>query len=221
METQQKTLLIPVGHEQLHGDLSIPREAVGLVLFAHGSGSSRFSPRNRFVAQSLNHAGLATLLADLLTEDEDAHYASRFNINLLTDRLIAVTQYVMALPETADLALGYFGASTGAACALSAAARLPASIRAVVSRGGRPDLAASALARVKAPTLLLVGSLDTQVITLNKRALNMLTCEKQIMIVQGASHLFEEPGKLDEVALLARTWFLQHLHPAHAHLLTH
>lgn len=204
-------IAVPVNHSQIHGNLEIPAHAGSIVIFSHGSGSSRFSPRNKYVADYLNKAGIATLLIDLLTEEEDHLYANRFDIDLLTSRLVAVTRYVHGLPGLDDFTTGYFGASTGAASALRAAAEMGEDIQAVVSRGGRPDLAAGALAKVKAPTLLLVGSLDGEVITLNKRAYNMLACEKKIDIVQGAGHLFEEPGKLAEVAELARDWFAHYL----------
>lgn len=193
------------------GNLRIPSSPSGFVIFSHGSGSSRFSPRNRHVAEVLNDANIATLLVDLLTVDEDKDYMNRFNIDLLTNRLVAVTEHCCHLPELKDLPAGYFGASTGAASALNAAAQLPDLIRAVVSRGGRPDLAERSLPRVKAPTLLIVGSLDTDVIMLNKHALAIMACEKQLHIVPGAGHLFEEGNTLDEVARLATQWFTSHM----------
>ena len=195
----------------LDGDLLVPAGATGIVVFAHGSGSSRFSPRNRMVARTLNDAGMATLLVDLLTPEEelvdDRTRELRFDIPLLADRLAAVTDWVGSHRGTADLAIAFFGASTGAAAALSAAAMRPGHVAAVVSRGGRPDLAADMLARVQSPTLLIVGGLDDQVIVLNRAALARLRCEKQLVIVPGATHLFEEPGTLEQVATLARDWF--------------
>lgn len=201
---------IPVGTKYLQGDLVIPRGARGLVLFAHGSGSCRHSPRNRLVALELRKAGLATLLMDLLTDDEEragdrAQY--RFDIGLLADRLLTASRWVHAQPETADFPVGYFGASTGAAAALVAAARSPRHVSAVVSRGGRPDLAGGILPSVEAPTLLIVGGEDFEVIGLNRQAYDQLRCQKQLVIVPGASHLFEEAGALEEVARLARSWF--------------
>lgn len=204
-------ITIPVGGQVIKGNLNIPVDAEMLVIFSHGSGSSRFSVRNKFVAESLNEVGIGTLLIDLLTEEEDQTYANRFDIDLLTDRLIEATVYVSNLSGLENFSIGYFGASTGAACALRAAACLPERIHAVVSRGGRPDLAAGTLPKVKAPTLLIVGSLDTDVITLNRRALTMLSCKKQIEIVPGAGHLFEEGGKLLIVADLAKDWFTHYL----------
>jgi putative phosphoribosyl transferase len=199
----------------LEGDLSVPRNAAGIVLFAHGSSSGRHSPRNGFVAQVLRDAGLGTLLIDLLTAKEEAvdrHTAHlRFDIRLLTERLVGATDWLAMREETADLPVGYFGASTGAAAALCAAAERPARIAAVVSRGGRPDLAGPALSRVRAPTLLIVGGNDTPVIGLNEAALRQLgTTEKRLVIVPGATHLFEEPGTLEAVAHLASEWFTQH-----------
>jgi putative phosphoribosyl transferase len=195
---------IPVGKETLKGTLNIPPDANALVIFSHGSGSSRFSTRNNFVAERLNKEKMTTLLTDLLTEQEDLIFENRFNIELLTARLISVTSYVRKLPQLKDLPTGYFGASTGAASALQAAGELNA-IHAVVSRGGRPDLAKK-LNEVKAPTLLIIGSLDIDVIVLNEKAYLQLVCEKEMEIVNGASHLFEEAGTLDEVAKLATNW---------------
>jgi len=216
---EAREISIPVGRGiQVKGNLVIPPDAGALVLFSHGSGSSRFSPRNRFVAGVLNRAGMATLLSDLLTENEDAIYANRFDIDVLTERLVAVTRYARQLPELAGLLTGYFGASTGAASALKAAALLGESISAVVSRGGRPDLAGEALQRVTAPTLLIVGSLDEPVIGLNEQAYARLRYEKKLQIIPGASHLFEEAGKLEQVAELAREWFMQHFHQARQEL---
>jgi putative phosphoribosyl transferase len=195
----------------LTGNLSIPEEAKGLVIFAHGSGSSRFSPRNNFVADILNNRNLATLLTDLLTPLEDETYENRFNISLLSSRLVKVTEWALQQEQLQSLPTGYFGASTGAASALQAAALLAYTIKAVVSRGGRPDLAKHALGEVKAPTLLIIGSLDEQVIDLNKIAYDQMSCKKKIEIVGGASHLFEEPGTLHKAADLAANWFQQHL----------
>lgn len=207
----KKEVSIPIDRIALVGDLSIPEDAKGIVVFAHGSGSSRHSSRNKYVAQILEDAGFATLLFDLLTVKEDLDYSVRFDIDLLTDRLIRVTDWLKSDPETADLDVGYFGASTGAAATLKAAATLQDIIGAIVSRGGRPDLAERALMQVRTPTLLIVGGLDTKVIELNEQAFAMLRTEKEIRIIPGASHLFEEPGKLEEVANLAVEWFDQHL----------
>jgi dienelactone hydrolase len=199
----------------LEGNLAIPENPRALVLFAHGSGSSRHSPRNRFVAEVLQDAGLATLLFDLLTVDEEEIDATtahlRFDISLLAERLIRATQWAVGNASTKDLRVGYFGASTGAAAALVAAAEMPDRVGAVVSRGGRPDLAREALPLVKAPTLLIVGGADHPVIEMNQEALTEIQAEKQLEIVPGASHLFEEPGALEEVARLARNWFDRHL----------
>ena len=191
----------------LKGNLSIPENATGMVIFSHGSGSSRLSPRNNYVAKVLNEKGLATLLFDLLTEDEDRIYENRFNIDLITMRLIDVTQWVQNHKESKDLVIGYFGASTGAASALRAAAFYKNDIGAVVSRGGRPDLAMQELNRVTAPTLLIVGGWDQQVIQLNEKAYQGLKCYRKLEIVPEASHLFEEPGKLQQVADIAAAWF--------------
>lgn len=208
MET--KEINIPVRNLTLKGHLNIPLEANSLVIFSHGSGSSRFSARNNYVAEILNKEKIATLLVDLLTESEDRIFENRFNIYLLTKRLITVTSYIHQLPELKKLPIGYFGASTGAASALQAAAQLSDLIHAVVSCGVRPDLAGT-LIQVEAPTLLIVGSLDTSVIALNEQAYSLLRCEKRMEIVEGASHLFEEPGKLDKVAELATKWLKKHL----------
>jgi putative phosphoribosyl transferase len=206
---------IAAGRARLEADLSLPEGTTGLVLFAHGSGSGRASPRNRHVAARLNAAGLGTLLADLLTRDEEAvdrdTGALRFDIGLLAERLIGAIDWLKANEATAGLALNLFGASTGAAAALVAAERRPVAVRTVVSRGGRADLAADHLAKVTAPTLLIVGGEDAQVIALNRRALALLACEKELVIVPGAGHLFEEPGALDTVATLACDWFVRHL----------
>ena len=198
---------IPVNGVELEGVLVVPPAARGVVLFAHGSGSSRHSPRNNFVAETLRAAGIGTLLMDLLTQKEDAIYQTRFDIDLLTWRLERATQWLMEEPQAQSLDIGYFGASTGAAAALNAAATLGPSIGAVVSRGGRPDLALAALGSVQAPTLLIVGALDDVVIELNRKAYERLKPEKHLAIVPGATHLFEEPGTLQEVARLAGDWF--------------
>jgi len=199
----------------LEGNLNLPRDASGIILFAHGSGSSRHSPRNRYVAKLLNEGKLATLLVDLLTTEEEAVDLQtaqiRFDIGLLAQRLVGVTDWLTSHPDTRHLRVGYFGASTGAAAALVAAAERPKVVGAVVSRGGRPDLAGPVLGQVRAPTLLIVGGNDLQVIELNRWAFAQLRCEKQLVIVSGATHLFEEPGALDEVARLAREWFLSYL----------
>jgi len=202
---------IPANGINLEGALVIPLSARGIVLFAHGSGSSRHSPRNNFVAQVLHKAGMATLLMDLLTREEDSVYQNRFDIDLLTWRLERATQWVMEQPQSEALVVGYFGASTGAAAALQAAATFGPAIGAVVSRGGRPDLAMPALDRVQSPTLLIVGGLDDVVIDLNRKAYRKLNTEKHLAIVPGATHLFEEPGTLEEVARLAADWFERHL----------
>ena len=202
---------IPVGTVKVTGDLIIPPNAEAIVIFSHGSGSSRHSSRNKYVAEKLQHAGFATLLFDLLTVQEDLDYSKRFDISLLTERLIEVTEWMAKDQRTSGLDIGYFGASTGAAATLEAAAHLGDKIKAIVSRGGRPDLAAHKLPLVKAPTLFIVGSLDYEVIQLNELAFNLLTCEKEITIVKDATHLFEEPGKLEEVAGIARAWFHKHL----------
>ncbi|HKI85180.1 MAG TPA: alpha/beta family hydrolase [Thermoanaerobaculia bacterium] len=206
---------IPVSDLVLPGTLTVPADADGLVIFAHGSGSSRQSPRNRLVAEKLNQSGLATLLFDLLTSAEetaDSYDARlRFDVPLLSDRLVAVTDWVAAFPPAHGLPLGYFGASTGAAAALVAAAARPALVEAVVSRGGRPDLAEFALARVKAPTLLIVGARDRSVLLLNRQAQRQLTAANELEVVPAATHLFEEAGKLEEVAALAASWFTGNL----------
>lgn len=206
---------IPLEKDALEGHLSIPENPQGLVLFVHGSGSSRLSPRNQFVAQILNQAGMATLLFDLLTREEEkidnltAQF--RFDIELLTDRLIQATEWVNNNQNIRSLKRGYFGASTGAAAALLAAAERPKIVSAIVSRGGRPDLALSGLEKVKAPTLLIVGGRDFSVIEMNEVAFEKLICEKKMEIVSGATHLFEEEGKLEQVAELAKNWFNHYL----------
>jgi dienelactone hydrolase len=207
-ESQVKIALEGVTHL---GDLGIPANARGLVLFAHGSGSSRLSPRNRYVAGVLQQHHVATLLFDLLTAREDEVYATRFDIELLTRRLMEAARWAQTEPAVRALPLGFFGASTGAAAALRAAARMGEPVRAVVSRGGRPDLAMDELPKVAAPTLLIVGGYDDVVIELNRQAYANLSCEKQLKIVPGATHLFEEPGTLEQAALAAAEWFEQHL----------
>ena len=212
---EERLVRIEAGSVLLEGNLSLPEGARGIVLFAHGSGSSRLSPRNRHVAKLLNQARLATLLVDLLSPEEEAidlrTAQLRFNIGLLAERLVGITDWLVKEPDTQPLRIGYFGASTGAAAALVAAAERPKMVRAVVSRGGRPDLAGPALAHVEAPTLLIVGGNDLLVIELNRAALVQLRSEKRLVIVPGATHLFEEPGALDEVARLAREWFERYL----------
>ena len=215
---EQQSVEIDAGVDTvLKGDLKIPEQATGIVLFAHGSGSSRFSPRNRYVARIFNEAGLATLLMDLLTaqeEDTDALTGHlRFDIGLLAGRLTAALDWIMREDGIARLNIGLFGASTGAGAALVAAAQRPSWVSAVVSRGGRPDLAGAALSNVRAPTLLIVGERDTQVIALNKQAQARMQVVNRLEIVPGATHLFEEPGALDAAAALARDWFLTHPAP--------
>jgi putative phosphoribosyl transferase len=213
--TLQREVAVAAGPVEVRGILTIPEEASAVVLFAHGTGSGRLSPRNRQVAESLHHAGLATLLFDLLTEEEERADLEtghlRFDIGLLSERLSEATRWLEETPQTAGLRVGYFGASTGAAAALVAAAERPGPTGAVVSRGGRPDLAGDALDRAEAPTLLIVGSLDPVVLDLNREALERLPGEKDLQVVEGASHLFEEPGALDRVADLARDWFVRYL----------
>jgi putative phosphoribosyl transferase len=212
---EERQVRVTAGLATLEGNLNLPERAQAVVLFAHGSGSSRNSLRNRYVAHVLNEVKLATLLIDLLTAEEEAidlrtaHL--RFDIGLLAERLVGATDWLKESTDTRRLPIGYFGASTGAAAALVAAAEHPDAVRAVVSRGGRPDLAGSALLRVRAPTLLIVGGNDVQVIELNRVALAVLRCEKELVIVPGATHLFQEPGTLHEVARLAREWFQHHL----------
>ncbi len=207
---------IPIGTAEVVGNLDVPGDASGLVIFAHGSGSSRFSRRNRQVAASLQKAGFGTLLMDLLTAEEDRADAItaefRFNIPLLAERLAGATVWARSQETARDLRIGYFGASTGAAAALIAAAQRPDDVAALVSRGGRPDLAGKALGSVQAPTLLIVGSLDAVVIGMNREAAQKLRCENKTVLVPGATHLFEEPGALEEVSKLARDWFSAHLH---------
>jgi len=210
-----KEVAIPVKSITLKGELAVPLNATAIIVFSHGSGSSRFSSRNQMVAAYLRERNFGTLLFDLLTNQEDEDYDNRFNIDLLSSRLIGVTEWLNANPATKDLSVGYFGASTGAASALQAAANL-GSVGAVVSRGGRPDLAMRFVERVEAPTLLIVGGLDSVVLELNQRVLQRLHCPKDLIIVEGATHLFEEPGKLDKVATLAAEWFEKYLSPVAA-----
>ncbi|MGE5407686.1 MAG: dienelactone hydrolase family protein [Syntrophothermus sp.] len=209
--TREWAVEIPAGQVGLQGDLALPAEPAGLVIFAHGSGSSRRSPRNRKVAAALHERGLATLLFDLLSEDEAERRGNVFDIELLSGRLVAATRWAEEESATAGLAKGYFGASTGAAAALCAAAQLGDGIGAVVSRGGRPDLAGDFLPRVVAPTLLIVGGADRTVLALNEAAALRLSCPRHIAVVPGATHLFEEPGALERVVELAGDWFAQHL----------
>lgn len=214
-DVDEKAVHIPIDEIRLEGTLALPLSLLGVVVFAHGSGSSRFSPRNRYVAQELQKVGFGTLLMDLLTADEEAlderTRELRFDIEMLGRRVVGVIDWLQDNPDTRELPIGCFGASTGAAAALVAAAERPNAVQAVVSRGGRPDLAAMVLRRVKAPTLLIVGGRDVQVVAMNQEALELLKCERELTIVPGATHLFEEPGKLEEVAELATKWFTQHL----------
>lgn len=207
----EKIVHIPAGQVLMEGSLSIPENPQGIVLFAHGSGSSRLSPRNMFVAKNLQKAGLATLLIDLLSQEEDSVYETRFDIPLLKGRLIQIVLWLQKEPETKNLPIGLFGASTGAASALEVASEMGKSIKGVVSRGGRPDLALRVLPSVVSPTLLIVGGQDYQVIKLNEQAFHELTCTKKLEIVPHATHLFEEPGCLEEVARLAEAWFMQYV----------
>ena len=213
--TEGRTVQITAGDVRLEGNLAIPPGAKGIVVFVHGSGSSRLSPRNRFVAAAMREGGLATLLFDLLTAEEDRvdqfTREWRFNIPHLARRLGLAADWLREQPDARDLEIGYFGSSTGAAAALIASAERPEAVRAVVSRGGRPDLAMPVLEKVRAATLLIVGGNDTEVIALNRLALKHLTCAAQLDIVPGATHLFEEPGTLEEVSRLAREWFVKHL----------
>ncbi len=214
-QLQRRHVTVPAGGARLEGDLTVPRETIGTVVFAHGSGSGRFSPRNQYVAAELVRGGLATLLMDLLTSAEEAidrrTARLRFDIRLLSERVIGAIDWLEADEHLGSLHVGCFGASTGAAAALVAAAERPRTVRAVVSRGGRPDLAGEALRRVTAPTLLIVGSRDTEVLRLNQEAQQLLAGESRLEIVPGATHLFEEPGALEQVAALARDWFVWHL----------
>jgi putative phosphoribosyl transferase len=212
---ETRIVRIPADSVTLEGDLHVPDTAVGMVLFAHGSGSSRHSSRNKFVAGELQRSGLATLLIDLLTREEEAIDQQtghlRFDIPLLARRLVAATDWLAEEPSTRSLRIGYFGASTGAGAALIAAVEGPERVGAVVSRGGRPDLAGPALSRVRAPTLLIVGAQDPQVLQLNRAAMARIPAETRLEIIPGATHLFEEPGTLEKAARLARDWFLRHL----------
>ena len=214
---QEREVRVSAGPVTLEGSLGIPNGAGGVVLFAHGSGSGRHSPRNRYVARVLREANLATLLIDLLTEDEEEvdlrTTRLRFDIGLLARRLVGATDWLVQNPDTEQLRIGYFGASTGAGAALVAATERPDEVGAIVSRGGRPDLAGDALPLVKAPTLLIVGGNDEPVIGMNEEALARMRAVKRLQIVPGASHLFEEPGALEEVARLATVWFARHLGP--------
>ncbi len=219
--TTTTEVLIAAGSINLQGDLSLPRRATGIVIFAHGSGSSRFSSRNQTVAQVINDENLGILLFDLLTPEEEVEeevidartHQLRFDIPLLAQRLVDATRWVKSQPELKDLKVGYFGASTGGAAALVAAAELGDTVTAVVSRGGRPDLAGAALTRVQAPTLLIVGGRDEEVLRLNEEALEKLNCQKELAIIPGATHLFEEPGTLEAVAQRAAHWFKYYLQP--------
>ena len=217
MTAAQQSVAIATAGVTLEADVVVPEPALGVVLFAHGSGSGRHSPRNRYVAGELQKAGLATVLADLLTPQEeqvDARTgALRFDISLLGERVVALTDWLVTQEQTADLGVGLFGASTGAAAALVAVAKRPASVEAVVSRGGRPDLAGGLLRLVRQPVLLIVGERDRTVLDLNRTAMRELGGETTLAIVPGATHLFEEPGALEEVARLARDWFVGHLQP--------
>jgi putative phosphoribosyl transferase len=212
---RRRTEEIPSGQLMLEGELQVPADATGIVLFAHGSGSSRHSPRNQFVARTIREAGVGTLLFDLLTQEEEAIDVStrqlRFDIGLLVRRLVDATNWIHTKPDTSHLRVGYFGSSTGGGAALVAAAEVGEEIGAVVSRGGRPDLAEDALPHVKSPTLLIVGELDYPVIRMNEEAYGQMRCEKELKIVPGATHLFEERGTLEEVARLAAGWFQRKL----------
>ncbi len=201
---------IPVQAAILNGTLHLPIGKKGIVIFVHGSGDGRSDPHNQAFARSLQAAGIGTLLIDLITAGEASDRKEIFNIPLLADRLLAVSRWLRQQPETKELALGYFGVSTGAGAALQAAARSPDHVKAIVSRGGRPDLALNDLPQVKAPTLFIIGGRDTIIIHLNQKAFGLLQCDKELKIVPGASHLFEEPGALDQAAQMARDWFLSH-----------
>jgi dienelactone hydrolase len=220
VRTKKTSVRVPIGEHWLNGDLGIPVEPRGLVLFAHGSGSSRHSPRNQFVARTLEQRGLATLLIDLLTADEEAIDVRtaefRFDLDMLAGRLVAIVEWLRHRAETASLPIGLFGASTGGGAALMAAAARPHEVAAVVSRGGRPDLAGGALGRVRAPTLLIVGGHDEPVIRMNRDAMAHMSAPVTLEIVPGATHLFEEAGTLERVAELAADWFTRYLKPAAA-----
>jgi dienelactone hydrolase len=206
----QQSVNIRIDGVEVQGFLTVHSDSKGIIIFSHGSGSGRLSPRNNYVAQKLNRKGFATFLVDLLTESEEWAVENRFNINLLTRRLIAITNWIKQNPQTRKLPIAYFGASTGAASALKASVFFGNEIRAVVSRGGRPDLVFRNLENVQSPTLLIVGKKDHDVLRLNEEAFAQLKCKKDMEIIPGASHLFEEPGKMDKVANLAATWFLEH-----------
>jgi len=212
---KEESVVIPAGRAMIEGDLVLPPRARGIVLFAHGSGSGRFSPRNRYVAEVLNDAAIGTLLIDLLTkeeEEEDVHTGQfRFNIGLLSQRLQKATYRSKKNPATENLPIGYYGASTGAAAALIASTRFLKDVKAIVSRGGRPDLAMGYLQKVEAPTLFIVGGKDTDVLELNRKAMDQVTAEKRLEIIPGVTHLFEEQGKLEQVARLSAEWFLIHM----------
>ena len=212
---RKEEVSVPVGKSTIEGNLTIPSGADSIVLFAHGSGSGRFSTRNQYVARVLNESGIGTFLVDLLTkEEEEADTETgeyRFNINLLAERLVATTEWLKKNPATKSLAVGYFGSSTGAAAALIAATRFPKDVKTIVSRGGRPDLAIQQLHKVHVPTLFIVGSRDTEVLELNKEAMAQVPAEKRLEVISGATHLFEEPGKLEEVAKMSAKWFSAHL----------
>ncbi len=210
-DTAERHVRIPLGSMMLEGTMAVPKRAKGLVIFAHGSGSSRKSPRNNYVARELRKQGIGTLLFDLLSEEEDYVYENRFNIQLLAERLTAATKWAMKQPEAKGLRIGYFGSSTGSAAAIISATARSSGIDAIVSRGGRPDLAMSYLGMVKAPTLFIVGGSDDVVIDLNKQAYYNMRCEKEMEIIPRATHLFEEPGALESVAKLAAKWFKKHL----------
>ena len=212
-QLRDEEIRIEAAGATVSGRITIPQQPRGIVVFAHGSGSSRHSPRNRYVAEVLQSAGLGTLLFDLLTEAEEANRANVFDIALLSNRLLAVTDWLASARDAAGLPVGFFGASTGAGAALRAAANPRCEVFAVVSRGGRPDLAGDSLGAVRAPTLLIVGGRDPQVLDLNRAAAAAMTAECEIAVVEGATHLFEEPGTLAQVAELARSWFLDHLTP--------
>lgn len=211
VEKHEKIVLINDGTKIIEGALTIPKEAKGIVVFAHGSGSSRYSVRNNYVAATIRKHNLATFLLDLLTPEEDGDYAKRFDINLLAHRLSLVTKWLKEQPDTKNLKIGYFGASTGAAAAIQSAADNMNMIYAIVSRGGRPDLAISYLDKINCPTLFIVGGNDEIVIELNKEAYNKLKCDKKFETIKGATHLFEEPGTLEQVAILAEQWFIKYL----------
>jgi putative phosphoribosyl transferase len=206
-----ENVYIPVGSVTLEGWLEVPENADCIIVFSHGSGSSRFSPRNKYVAELLNEKGMATLLVDLLTTRESIANAARFDIGLLTQRLAGITHWIQAQPVFRNYHIGYFGASTGAASALGAASLMPGIIKAVVSRGGRPDLAMHSLPLVKSPVLMITGSLDDEVTELNQLAMERLGGQKELVVIEGATHLFEEPGKLQEVAEMAGEWFRKHM----------